>query len=647
VALQPKAAMSTRYAFSLWRDPRRARGIDPAVVPEERFRNLFENNHTVILIVDPATRAIVDANPAAARFYGWSREELLDMAVDAITTSPPSDLAADLRLALNSPVEPRRTRHRLVDGSLRDVEIHRGPLTLAGRPLMYACIYDVTERCRAEDAQSRLMDEMRLQSAALNAASSAMVITARDGAIAWINPAFTTLTGYTFEEAIGRNPRELLKSGVHDAAFYADLWQTILSGRIWRGEMFNRRRDGTIYPETQTITPVKDATGAITHFIAIKADLSEQKRLEAQFLQSQKMEVVGRLAGGIAHDFNNLLTVINATAELAASGLHESDPLRQDLEEIGRAGQRAAALTSQLLTFSRKQILNPTVLEPGALVAGMQSMLQRLLGEDVELSVAIDEGAGSIRADRGQLEQAIMNLAVNARDAMPRGGTLALDVRPCGDDGWPSVAISVRDTGTGMDEATRQHLFEPFFTTKEPGKGTGLGLSTVYGIVRQSGGTIAVDTAPGRGTTFRLCFPRVSGASAAVEPARPTVARGTGTILVVEDEEALRRLAARILRSAGYDVLTAKDGSDALEVIERHGGPIHLMLTDVVMPGIDGVELASRAARRCPALKVLFTSGYTNDGIAHRGALDESSRFIAKPYTRAGLASRVREILDS
>ncbi len=382
----------------------------------------------------------------------------------------------------------------------------------------------ITERKRAEAT-------LELEGAALNAAADAMVITGRDGSIEWINPAFTTLTGYTAEEALGKNPRELVKSGVHGQGFYKNMWDTILAGEVWQGEFTNRRKDGSLYPEEQTITPVKDGSGVISHFIAIKRDITERKRLEAELLHSQKMDSVGQLAGGIAHDFNNLLTVIAGTAFLISDQLAADDPVREDVQQITRAADRAAAMTRQLLAFSRKQILQSKLLDLGGLLLDMETMLGRLIGEDIGVVVVVPaEGAFTITADPGQIEQVIMNLAVNARDAMPAGGTLMIEIRAVEVDGAMKekdlslepgryVQLSMSDTGEGMDEATLQRIFEPFFTTKKVGRGTGLGLSTVFGIVSQSGGTIRVDSTVGMGTTFKIWFPRVENAVQADAPA--------------------------------------------------------------------------------------------------------------------------------
>ncbi len=521
------------------------------------------------------------------------------------------------------------------------------------RPVrMFGTIQDVTER--------RVADESRqLQSAALNAAANAIVITDRSGVIEWVNPAFTRLTGYTAQEAVGRNPRDLVRSGKHDQAFYRDLWDSILAGNIWRGEMVNRRKDGTLYSESQSITPVRSESGAITHFVAVKEDITERLQLQAEFLQAQKMESVGRLAGGIAHDFNNLLTVINGTADLVLRGRSEQDELQADLQEIRKAGERAASLTRQLLAFSRKQLMQFKVLSPSTVIAGMQSMVRRLIGEDINLVITVAGDPGRVRADPGQIEQVILNLSINARDAMPSGGTLTIETREVTlDEAYaashpsvvpgPHVRVTVSDTGVGMDEATRQMIFEPFFTTKGPEHGTGLGLATVYGIVKQSRGTIWVDSEAGKGTTFTIYLPRVGEHAPESRQARAAAAaRGTETILIVEDEDALRRVAIRILESAGYTVLSAASGAEALRLLDRCEQTVHLLLTDVVMPGMGGPEVAEGMRRIRPQLKVLFTSGYTDDVVARHGVLDEHAHFIGKPYTIPELTGKVRQVLDS
>ena len=512
---------------------------------------------------------------------------------------------------------------------------------------------DITERRRAEETS-------RLQGAALMATADAVVITDRAGIIEWVNPAFTRLTGYTAEEAVGRNPRDLVRSEKQPPAVYKDLWDTILDGRTWHGEMINRRKDGSVYTEYQTVTPIVDATGAITHFVAIKRDISERLQLEAQFRQAQKMEGVGQLTSGIAHDFNNLLTVINGTSDILLEQIDAGDAAHEDVAEIRKAGERASRLTRQLLAFSRQQVLAPQVLRASAVVADMASLLERLLGEDVDLAIVAPSDAGSVHVDVGQLEQVIVNLAVNARDAMPQGGRLTIetenisigeaDTDAYGEAVAPGsyVRLVVSDTGAGMDEVTRLRIFEPFFTTKGPGKGTGLGLSTVFGIIKQSGGFIRVYSEVGTGSRFAIYLPQVPATGAIDRPApAKRASTGTETILLVDDSDGLRRLSTRVLRSAGYTVLEAASGDAALEAVARHDGPVHLVLTDVVMPGISGRRLVEQLAETSPAVKVMYMSGYTSDAIVRHGVLEAQVPFIEKPFAPSALLKKVREVLDT
>jgi signal transduction histidine kinase len=398
----------------------------------------------------------------------------------------------------------------------------------------------------------------------------------------------------------------------------------------------------------------------------LQAELTERKRaekererLEGQLRVAQRLEAIGQLAGGVAHDFNNLLSVILSYTDFAIAALRHDDPLQDDLSSVKQAAVRAANLTRQLLAFGRKQLMEPVVIVLNDVVGGMQSMLRRLIGEDIELRFVLAADLGNIKADPGQLEQVLMNLVVNARDAMLAGGTMTVETanveldeqfaqNHIGVTPGSYVRLSVTDTGSGMDEETKARLFDPFFTTKDPGRGTGLGLSTVYGIVKQSGGHILVDSEPAKGTRFEIYLPREFSVAKVSSRARADAAHsvGTETILVVEDEEELRRLANRILGRAGYTVLTAADGEEALQICKTHRGAIELLLTDVVMPKMGGRELATRIVVERPAIKVLYTSGYTDDAIAHQGVLDPGVRFVAKPVTPAELTRKVREVLD-
>jgi len=408
------------------------------------------------------------------------------------------------------------------------------------------------------------------------------------------------------------------------------------------------------------VEPLRDAVGDVHGAICMALDITDRKQLEEQFRQAQKMEAVGRLAGGIAHDFNNLLMVIQGYADLLTDRIPSSDPLRRNAEQIQTAAQRATSLTQQLLAFSRKQMLAPKILGVHSVVSDMEKILRRLIGEDIELRVSAAPDLWLVRADRSQIEQVIMNLAVNARDAMPSGGRLTIETANVELDGsfahsptvlapGKYVMLAVTDNGSGMDSKTQAHIFEPFFTTKEKGKGTGLGLATVYGIVKQSGGYIWVYSEPGRGTTFKIYLPRVQGSGTVTGRDRPGAIqeslRGSEVVLLVEDEAGVRELAREYLQLSGYTVLEARDGYVALELANLHAGPIHLLMTDVVMPGISGRELAQRVVKIRPDIKILYMSGYTDQAIVHQGILEGDAILLQKPFSMVTLASKLREIL--
>jgi PAS domain S-box-containing protein len=471
-----------------------------------------------------------------------------------------------------------------------------------------------------------------------------------------VNPALSAMLGFAPTELLAMNPARDIYVNPSDCDHVVQSIQ--VKGRIEGVEVQWRRKDGIQLVVRLSGSAALDEQGNAKEFEMIAEDFTERRRLEEQLRQAQKMEAVGRLAGGVAHDFNNLLTVIKGHSDLILNDLRQDHPLHSDVEEIERAADRAAAVTSQLLAFSRRQVLAPRVLDMNTLVDGMQKLLRRLLGEDVELVTLLDAGLNRVKADPGQVEQVIMNLAVNARDAMPRGGVLTLrtsNIHIDGDRASEQVALkpgayvvlSVVDNGIGMDAATQAQIFEPFFTTKEPGKGTGLGLATAYGIVRQSGGEIAVQSQPGTGSTFRVYLPavRAEPEAAKFEP-RSTEAGGSETVLVVEDEAGVRNLIRQILEQKGYQVLLAGCKDEALELCRVHPGPIHLLLSDVVLKDINGQELSGFLVRLRPQMRVLLMSGYTQDAILQRGVLNQDTDFLPKPFTPAGLASKVREVLD-
>jgi len=508
-------------------------------------------------------------------------------------------------------------------------------------------------------AHRRAEHELRKMALVVEQIPSVVVITDLEGQIEYANPRFTELTGYSAEEAVGQNPR-ILKSGYTKPEEYQLLWETVRGGREWRGLFHQRRKDGTIFEEEATIRPMRDEQGRITHYLKVGEDVTAKHALEQQFRQAQKMEAVGRLAGGVAHDFNNLLTVISGFTEMAMAGLEANDPLRRDLEQVAIAGERGAALTRQLLAFSRKQALEPQSFVLSKVVREAESMVRRLVGEDVTIDLrALDEDDSTVLAEPGQIEQVLMNLVVNARDAMPTGGRLTIltsslhfDAEAAAQhvklDPGPYTKLSVADTGHGMSPDVLSKIFEPFFTTKDVGKGSGLGLSTVYGIVSQLGGAIEVFSTPDHGSRFDVYLPVTSPVPGATSGTGAALldAAGTETILVVDDEPPVARFAQRLLIAAGYTVLTAHRAGEALVVCEKYTSPIHLVLTDVIMPQMSGRELADRLAQLRPELRVLYMSGYTDDVLNDNDALGAGRQLLRKPFTGELLLRKVRDVLD-
>jgi two-component system cell cycle sensor histidine kinase/response regulator CckA len=507
-------------------------------------------------------------------------------------------------------------------------------------------------RVRLEQADRRL-------NTAIEQAAESVVITDTSWNILYVNPAFERVTGYSRSEALGHTP-DMLRSGAHDAGFYRILETTVSSGQVWRGRLVNKAKDGSPFTEDATIAPVRDESGTIVNFVAVKRDITHELQLEEQFLRAQRMEAVGRLTAGIAHDFNNLLTAINGFAELLQMSFASDHPAYELSGKILHGGRRAADLVGQLLAFSRKQMTQPQVLHLNDVVTNMNKMLQRIIGEDVQLVTSLGSDLWQVKADRAQIEQIIVNLAVNARDAMPNGGSLFIETSNVAlDETYVAghlgaqvgeyVQLAISDTGLGMSQEVQARIFEPFFTTKGVGEGTGLGLATVYGIVKQNAGDIWVYSEEGHGTTFKVYLPRV--ASVRVPLARPAalaeIPTGTETILVAEDNAEVREMVRRVLRGQGYRVLEARNGAEALQVVADASSPIHLLLTDVVMPEVGGSVLADQLMALRPGIKVLYMTGYAGHTVAHLGEQDAGMAILEKPFGPPALARKVRAVLDS
>jgi|GEM_PF-567850 len=755
---------------------------------EQLFRNIFEKHSAVKFLLDPETGDIVDANAAAASFYGWPREKLRSMNIREINTLAPDEIKKRLKQAADGNLLSFEFRHRRADGSARDVEVFSGSIVSEGRVLIHSIVHDITERKEAErklresedryrmlfeqardsilllelppegepiileanaaallmhgytreelvgkpisfldndpsassalelvgrikaagslafEAQHRRKDgsvvdlevsvkemagggkhllldisrditgrkraeeALRASEAELRTMAEAMPqivwIARPDGWNTFINRKWMDYTGLTLEESLGHgwdkpfHPDDQLRA--------REAWQKARSEKgIYSIESRLRRADGVYRWWLIRGVPLTDAEGKILRWYGTCTDIQDLKmeekareEMHSQLLQSQKMEAVGMLAGGVAHDFNNILTAIKAYGGFIYKNLRPEDPMRSDAEEILTASDRAAALTRQLLAFSRRQVLSPQAVDLNKIVGGMTKMLKRLLHEDIALVPKLAEAACSVMADPGQIEQVIMNLVVNARDAMPKGGTLNLQTdivdgpemlaaHP-GMPRGPLVRLRVRDNGSGMSAEVKSHVFEPFYTTKGHGRGTGLGLSTVFWIIKQSRGEISVETEEGKGTEFSVYLPLLTEAAPeiAVSKPSPSAVKNTETVLLVEDEETLRRLCERLLKEGGYAVISASSGKNALEAMERHGKPADLLLSDVVMPGMSGRDLARELERRKLIRRTLYMSGYTDETIVKHGVLEPGIAFIYKPFSPEGLAAKLREVLD-
>jgi PAS domain S-box-containing protein len=507
-------------------------------------------------------------------------------------------------------------------------------------------------------ARARLADTQRRLIAAIEQAAEGVMITDVEWTIVYVNPAFEHITGYSQVEVMGQDAR-MFDSDRREATFYQELQATLESGRSWQGRMASQKRDGTRFTSDATITPVHGKGGRVVNYVVLQRDVTRELQLEEQYHQAQKMQAVGQLTAGIAHDFNNLLTAINGFAELMSFELAVDDPRQELVHETLSSGRRAADLVRQLLAFSHKQLIEPHVLDLNVVVADLEEMLRRIIGENVLLESCLPSDLWPVKLDRAQIEQVIVNLAVNARDAMPSGGRLTIETANVAlDEVYAAghleiepgeyVLLAVSDTGVGMSREVQARLFEPFFTTKGMGKGTGLGLATVYGIVKQSSGHIWVYSEEGVGSTFKIYLPRCQEPiKSEIRPrAGREMPRGCETILLAEDDEAIRELARRILEGQGYTLLVAEDGAAALQLAADSCDPIHLLVTDVVMPGISGRLLAEGLGKICPGLKTLYMSGYADEAIGQHQILVAGAAFLQKPFSPLALARKVRQVLD-
>jgi PAS domain S-box-containing protein len=744
---------------------------------EVKHRSLFENSGVAMALLDAETLRVVDANPAAAVFYGYPREKLIGMLATQFSQRSLEELRAVIQTSAKAPVRMRGP-HRLADGAIRTVEVCVSPMLVRNRRMVFIIVTDVTDQVRAErtlqenetrlrkiydsttewmllgelvrdaagavvnycfvdcnasflrifglerrdvigrlatqvfgalppflgpcaevvasgqarqfesfypplaryfevslftpepqrfalfasDITARKYDEQQvhLQGAALAAAANGMIIMDREGKVIWTNPAFTVITGYELREVQGKR-LNVLRSGKHSPEFYAELEEAFRLGRVWSGEVINKRKDGRLYTDAMTVTPVRNSEGEVTHFVEIKQDVTEQRTLQEQYLQAQKMESIGRVSAGIAHDFNNQLQGILGFSDLLRRALPEGDQKRADVEEIRKAAHAAADLTRQLMAFGRRQALAMQVVDINKLVGDNRKMYQRLLGEDMGFELKLAPDLERIKADPGQLDQVLMNLLVNARDAMPNGGrvtistyNVTLDARDVSQ--WKDVrpgrfiVLSVSDTGVGIPPENLTRIFEPFFTTKEKHRGTGLGLATVYGIAGQHEGWVHVYSQVGEGTTFKVYLPVLASTDnlavafrpAAVEPEQ----KGNGQrILLVEDEDGVRSLAVRVLTESNYHVTAAATVGEARKLYAEATQPFELVLSDVVLPDGNGLDLVEELLAKQPGLRVLMASGYTDERSRWPAIQKRGLRFVPKPYPVGVLLRTLHEVI--
>ncbi len=630
---------------------------------EEMFRNIFEHHSAVKLIIDPDTGNIQNANKAAESFYGWPEEQLRRMSMFDINTLPAKELSVKMDKAIRRERVRFEFRHRRADGSIRDVEVFSGKIVVHEKALLHSIVHDVTERKEAERLLRESEERYRQLFDNIKDAVYVYLGTAErmPGRIIEVNEVACKSLGYTREEFLQMSPPDIDTPDTlaNLPRVMEELYQN--GQTMWEGA--HMTKDGQRIP-VEISNRLFDFRG-VPMILATARDLSERKKaeeekeeLQAQLNHAQKMESVGRLAGGVAHDFNNMLGVILGHAEMAMGQIDETNQLFADLTEITKAAERSAELTRQLLAFARRQTISPKILDLNETVEGMLKMLRRLIGEDIDLAWLPAKSLWPVKVDPSQLDQVLANLCVNARDAISGIGKVTIETgTTCFDSDYCArhpefvpgefVMLAVSDDGCGMDKETVSKIFEPFYTTKNMGEGTGLGLATVYGIVRQNNGFINVYSEPGQGTTFKLYIPRAEEQKTEKPPVHSNQdLRGKETVLLVEDEEPMLALGKTILQRYGYEVLATKSPTEALAMAQNHAGPLHLLITDVVMPEMNGRDLRDRLAEIKPGFKTIFMSGYTANVIAHHGILDEGINFLQKPFSLQTILEKIRLVLD-
>ncbi len=614
---------------------------------EARFRSLFENSQDVIYINDSSGN-LLEMNPAGLSLFGYGREEIINTQPDYLYVDPRERQAFLAEVRQKGKVKDHELRLQNKKGErIAGLVTANAMIDKDGKVSgIQGIIRDETEKKKREET-------LVLLQTAIDSSSEAVLITDREGAIDYGNPAVEAMTGFDVLEIIGRNI-EFLGYGVARSEKDQQVWKTVLAGNSWAGEFLNQRKDGTAYYQRIIISPVHDNEGVISHFVSIASDITKEKKLEEQVIQTAKMDSLGRLASGIAHDFNNYLTIINGYSEVLLSE-NEQGELNEHLRIILQAGQNASKLVSKILGFSRRQSATPANVDINGVLKDLEKMVRRLLGEKIELELDLHPDAGRIFIDAGQLEQALINLVINARDAMPRGGRLTLSSLPVQVDealaaDHPGLrpgkyaAIRVRDSGLGMEAAVLARIFEPFFTTKPKGEGTGLGLALVFGIASQNGGTVWVESEPGKGSTFHLLLPN-SDAAAAPDTEAAAVQRFDGrSVLLVEDEEDIRELMHDILESLGMKVHVAEDGEKAVAAAGKLKH-IDLLFSDIGLPGLSGIEVANRIRKFHPETAVIFTSAHSEEYLKRAGFEQSDMHFLEKPSSCAAIVKKISDVL--